>query len=593
MTTSFFLENNVLVLPNILMHKSGWNGTICDNALAHPCNPSNHDFRRNHCALGKPSCNHMHIFDRAAPGLKLKSSQLPYVNIEILNEAFANQIMLFHAHAPDDYECRHSTYTDKPSTFIGLYQIREITRDRNNSEFYLVHPYPDRWVRFPKLVSLLYHWTETDDRMGSIKSLPSRNLKEILYYMHENRNISYHDEDDKELLQRAVESIDEWLLDANQTINKANKLLSETLDAPEAEHNGHVVANNPFKDSEAMHKVMQQLKREALQKSTEKAKSVAKWQQSISHLPEKIQSQFHLAWRSKPFIILSGEPGSGKSQIARDLVDKKHRHIVSVSSSFNTQEDLFGYYNPINSKFHGFGLVDFLIECETAWQAGDRSDRVVILEEMNIAQPEHYMSDILTKTQYPETDFNARTIHFPGSEIEGHPEKDNVMLSPAIKFVATVNTDHSVRKLTQRVLDRAAIIKIEISPSAILSNLEIKVPNTLTQCLTNLNAVLDGRYRFSYRTGQSLSAAIDMLEQQHPDKHEEGIAFQALDMALVQEVWPRISSSLRNDFQPEKVLESLNKWISEYNEHLQYSSSILEDWNMRLEQGGNLDTLGI
>lgn len=597
MDTSFFLKNNVLVFPRILTHKSGWNGTICTDPLTHECNPSNLDFRKNYCARGVPFCNHMHIFDSTEPYLKVKASQLPNVAIDVLNQVFTNQIVLFHSYAPPDYDIRHAVF-NMPSTMIGFYRIKSISVDPINSDFYKIHPYEDAWIRFPKLVSLQYYWSNTDDKMSNIKSLPSSSLKEIMSYMTKP-DVNYHDAKDEKRLKNAWDKIDEWLTISNDGIDSANKLLNAELDSYRRYSNGSQIINNPFKNSEQLKNlVVAPAKESTPTKEITKSKDTIKetqWQEAIQHLSEKLQTQFYLAWHSKPLIILSGEPGCGKSQIARTLVKPEHRCIIAVSSSFSSQEDLFGYYNPVNAKFHAFTLVSFLIECEKDWLKGDKSPRVIVLEEMNIAQPEHYMSDILSKTQYPEDDVKARTIHFPGSEIEGYPKKTSVMLSPAIKFVATVNIDHSVRKLTQRVLDRAAIVKIEISPSTILSHLNLKnLPGTLTQCLTNLNAVLDGRYRFSYRTGTSLCTAISILTQNNTSNNDiEQIAFQALDLVLVQEVWPRISASLRSDFHPERILENLSKWKSGYSDLLQHSAAIIDDWNERFEQGNNIDTMGI
>jgi hypothetical protein len=139
MTSSFLLENNVLVFPKILTHKSGWNGTICTDALSHKCNPSNQDFRRNHCAKGIASCNHMHIFDNADPHLRAKISQLPYAHIDILNQAFNDQLLVFHAYAPEGYEARHlvNNNNNNPSTMIGLYRIKEIIQDPLSIDFYV------------------------------------------------------------------------------------------------------------------------------------------------------------------------------------------------------------------------------------------------------------------------------------------------------------------------------------------------------------------------------------------------------------------------------------------------------------------------
>lgn len=581
LNTTFFSENNILVLPNIMVHKFGWNGVVCpDAALYNQCCETNSKFRHDFCAKGIPVCNHLNIFNSSNPFLKVKVSQLPHAHIDTLNLAFGDQILVFTSYAPLDYDVLHEVKVIRPYTTIGFYRIKEITEDSNSRDVYVIRPYEDGWVRFPKLVSHYHYWTRLDERMANINSLASHHLKDDLYYMDGNKNkVDYHDPQDKFRVENGLNKIDEWINAANKRIPLANQALSQELNYREIK-----TINNPFKDIILRKNVV--IQKEIIPK--EVIKTVPLWQIAISHLSDKLQAQFCLAWRSKPLIILSGEPGSGKSQIARNLVKPEHRCIISVSSAFTSQEDLLGYYNPVNTKFHGFILTTFLIECEKAWLSGDKTDRVVVLEEMNIAQPEHYMSDILAKTQYQE-DVDARAIHF-SAEIEGYPGKSSVFLSPAIKFIGTVNTDHSVRKLTQRILDRSSIIKIEITPSTILKHVGLEdIQNTLTECIADLNMVLDGRYRFSYRTGMSLRIAIDMIKE----TEDESVAFKAFDLVLIQEVWPRVSSSFQSDFNAEKILGNLNRWIGEYGEQLVHSALILDDWNIRMSQGINIDTLGL
>lgn len=552
---------------------------------------------------------HMHLFEESEPQLKVKSSQLPPLDLDELNEVFKDQIIIFCAELPPDYATNHHVNSPNITTILGLYRIEKIVKTKDLINVWSIQPYKDGWVRFPKLATTRIFWNDIHDKFLKIKSISFSQVLEQMYYVTESNGVEFHSEGDRGRLNKFVENFHKWQEIANSKMANANEVLESHLD-PKVQDSAPM-ANNAFtalKDlklekrvgsSEATKIPAGKQKDEHLEKGTnlipvDEIKDPSDWRRAVQHLPERLQMQFELAWESKPIIILSGEPGSGKSHIARNLGDSDNMHIVTVASNWQSVEDLLGYYNPISQKFHPSPVTKFLIECEKAWDKGDRTVKVVVLEEMNLAQPEHYMSEILAKTQYDPEDKPSRTLNFPGEGMEGGDAgRTGVYLSPAIKFVGTVNTDHSVRKLTQRVIDRSAVVKVAVDPKKIFQQLKLEVSSRLLQCILELNNRLEGRFRFSYRTGKALNTAINLVMPMSSTNGEALNELSAFDYVLMQEVWPRVSTSFQSDFSPAKIIDELESWINSYQDDLTQSYDLILDWKSRCRDGKNIDTLGV
>lgn len=119
-----------------------------------------------------------------------------------------------------------------------------------------------------------------------------------------------------------------------------------------------------------------------------------------------------VAFITKSLVILTGAPGAGKSWIASRLLDDNARDrtvIVPVASTWRGREDLLGYVNPINGSFEATEFTHFLCGAQDAWEAGDRRARLVIFEEFNLSQPEHWLSDLLVRLGRVNT--NGQTVY--------------------------------------------------------------------------------------------------------------------------------------------------------------------------------------
>jgi len=101
---------------------------------------------------------------------------------------------------------------------------------------------------------------------------------------------------------------------------------------------------------------------------------------------------------TKPFVILTGISGSGKSKIAElfaEIVsdnEEKQYELIPVKPNWRDNKGLFGFHNLIDDSYYMTPLISLFIK---ALHNPDKP-YFLILDEMNIAKTEHYFADYLS-----------------------------------------------------------------------------------------------------------------------------------------------------------------------------------------------------
>ncbi|ALC89411.1 AAA family ATPase [Bacillus sp. FJAT-18017] len=184
---------------------------------------------------------------------------------------------------------------------------------------------------------------------------------------------------------------------------------------------------------------------------------------------EKDLVNFHTAMKSSNLVILAGMSGTGKSKLvqaysrALGLYSDQFTYI-SVRPSWTDDADLIGYADTLHMVYRpgDSGLINVLKQAEK------EKDKLFIIcfDEMNLARVEHYFSQFLSIL---EMDSGRRELRLYNDELATrlynsaqYPPtisiKDNVM------FVGTVNLDESTYHFSDKVLDRANVIQLEVLP---------------------------------------------------------------------------------------------------------------------------------
>lgn len=177
---------------------------------------------------------------------------------------------------------------------------------------------------------------------------------------------------------------------------------------------------------------------------------------------------FHVSIKSSAFTILSGQSGIGKTQLAiiyaeaLGLIQGKEFLILPVSPAYTEPADILGFLNPNTGLYTpaDTGLVDFLLS------ASRERDKIhmLILDEMNLSQIEHYFSPFLSLLELEE---DKRILPlYNEDDICHNAMKYNheIKLGNNLIIVGTMNTDETTKGLSDRLLDRSSLVELSKQP---------------------------------------------------------------------------------------------------------------------------------
>ena len=121
------------------------------------------------------------------------------------------------------------------------------------------------------------------------------------------------------------------------------------------------------------------------------------------HFNERQLMAYHTSLKIgewSPLVVLSGVSGTGKSELPKQYAIHGGMQFLSVpvKPDWDSPASLFGYYNSIENKFEATELIRALYQMQrnkkTPWSD---SMLMVLLDEMNLAHPEQYFADLLSK----------------------------------------------------------------------------------------------------------------------------------------------------------------------------------------------------
>lgn len=200
-----------------------------------------------------------------------------------------------------------------------------------------------------------------------------------------------------------------------------------------------------------------------------------------------------LAIKTKPFIMLAGMSGTGKSRLVRTLAYKScaleslrdkqkpgNFELITVKPNWHDSTELLGYISRISrpAKYIVTPFVRFIVK---AWR-NPSVPFFLCLDEMNLAPVEQYFAEYLSLIETrKEKDGQLRTdalltVDKIGAEVFGNllveldvdPSSQlfeefierGISLPPNLVVVGTVNMDETTHSFSRKVLDRAMTIEM-------------------------------------------------------------------------------------------------------------------------------------
>jgi hypothetical protein len=169
---------------------------------------------------------------------------------------------------------------------------------------------------------------------------------------------------------------------------------------------------------------------------------------------------FVTALRTKPFVILAGVSGTGKSRLPGLIAAATgaHETVIPVRPDWADSADVIGYLD-LQGQFRP-GAVLRLVE-----QAGKLSAQLhlCVLDEMNLARVEHYFAEVLSRLEgrAPTADGGSETAPLVVQALSAADAEWGKLALPAnLAFVGTVNMDESDGTFSRKVLDRAFTLEL-------------------------------------------------------------------------------------------------------------------------------------
>lgn len=182
---------------------------------------------------------------------------------------------------------------------------------------------------------------------------------------------------------------------------------------------------------------------------------------------EKLSTRFISSLLTKPFVILTGLSGSGKTKLAQAFAmwiceDDNQYCLVPVGADWTNREPLLGFPNALDKDNYvkpDNGVLDLIINANK----NHNKPYFLILDEMNLSHVERYFADFLSVME--SKDDKGILLH---SDKERKDTNNNIIPNK-IQFpknlfiIGTVNIDETTYMFSPKVLDRASVIEFRVT----------------------------------------------------------------------------------------------------------------------------------
>ncbi|MFE9275700.1 MrcB family domain-containing protein [Paenibacillus glucanolyticus] len=291
------------------------------------------------------------------------------------------------------------------------------------------------------------------------------------------------------------------------------------------------------------------------------------------HYPHGLIENLYLSLKTKPFVILAGVSGTGKTKLvklfAEALGATGQFTLIPVRPDWSDPSDLLGYKD-LSGVFRPGRLAEVLVEASQ--RENQHKPYFVCLDEMNLARVEYYFSDVLSviETQEWKQDriVTSKLMNRESLLQEDQSIYGDLSIPDNVYLIGTVNMDETTHPFSKKVLDRANTIEfnyidLQQYPSLGLQETESILPvhnSFLRSEYLQLVDVYSEYTELVHATTEKLVKINHILEEIHShvgfrirdsicfymvynQRHELLTNDEAFDLQLLQKILPRVQGS--------------------------------------------------
>ncbi|OMC63551.1 hypothetical protein BK121_26855 [Paenibacillus odorifer] len=180
--------------------------------------------------------------------------------------------------------------------------------------------------------------------------------------------------------------------------------------------------------------------------------------------PEHLIENFYLSLKTKPFVILAGISGTGKTRLVKLFAEalgatgnNGQFTLIPVRPDWSDPADLLGYKD-LSGRFKPGPLTEVLVEARKP--ENGHKPYFICMDEMNLARVEHYFSDLLSVLETQDwQEGKIQTQDLISSTMLDTPEDQvkfgSLGIPENVFLIGTVNMDETTHPFSKKVLDRA------------------------------------------------------------------------------------------------------------------------------------------
>lgn len=336
----------------------------------------------------------------------------------------------------------------------------------------------------------------------------------------------------------------------------------------------------------------------------------------LSDLPVCFRSRFAQRYirslLAKPFVILTGNSGTGKTRISRQFAEylevdfgneEKNWLLIPVGADWTDNTKILGFYNPLAIDGKGEYVKTSILKLIERANLPENKNVpfFIILDEMNLSHVERYFADFLSHMETPNLEFI----------LDGYP--GSIRYPDNLFVIGTVNIDETTYMFSPKVLDRANVIEFKPEEDSVLdlfvnpadneninpasdgtaeafekmaalirtgkSNLDVDILVEIQGVFKRIYEVVEkSGYEFAYRTVREIRQYLSVAYELTEDKETFNL-YAVIDEQLIQKILPKIHG---NNKEIGTLLEEMGALCAEYN--LPLSSEKIEKMKGKLAQ---------